>query len=300
VGLKYAAKLLRICGDDYANFVQIEADGMKQDIRMAVSENLAVSPVVPYGDGFWRPSIAPWTEYKGPLCLHAEGGTATTHGTLVVRDSLLGPLWLFPLEIVDPREEMGEFILNLSTEHFNMRNVGYSQPYYCAHPFAHIKRGEVHSYLKEFYNSVAGLADRETFTFWEHFFHDSAHKLAEEAMFMQRVRHLLFTEDEKTLSLLSMAPRKWFGDGNIRLKNVRSLLGILDFEVSVSDDKKTYSVDLEIKPVTDSPETVKIRLPHPEYKKIVKIQGVDAKIEGETLVIDGFVGRKNIIVCFDD
>ncbi len=297
-GLKHAAELLRICGDAYAETVRVEAEGMKEDIRTAVSESLAASPLVPYGDGFWRPSIAPWAEYKGPLCLHADGGTCTTHGTLVARDSLLGAMWLFPLDIIDPQEEMGEFILHLSTEHFHMRNVGYSQPYYCAHPFAHIKRGEVRSYLKELYNGVAGLADRETFTFWEHFFHDSAHKLAEEAMFMQRVRHLLFTEDGHTLSLLSMAPRKWFDGGEIKLKNVRSLLGILNLEISVSEDKKSYFVNLEITPVTDSPEVVKIRLPHPEGKKISSLSGIDAEIDGETLILHDFCGSQNFTVNF--
>ena len=37
------------------------------------------------------------------------------------------------------------------------------------------------AFLKAYYNPFAGLADRETYTFWEHYFHASPHKTHEEA-----------------------------------------------------------------------------------------------------------------------
>ena len=45
----------------------------------------------------------------------------------------------------------------------------------------HLRRGEVKPFLKAYYNAVASLADRQTYTFWEHYFHASPHKTHEEA-----------------------------------------------------------------------------------------------------------------------
>ena len=79
------------------------------------------------------------------------------------------------------------------------RNVAFSQPYYSRHDWVHLRRGETKAFLKDYYNSVAGLADRDTYTFWEHFFHQSPHKTHEEAWFLMQTRWMLYMEHGDTL-----------------------------------------------------------------------------------------------------
>ena len=56
---------------------------------------------------------------------------------------------------------------------------------------------------------MAGLADRETYTFWEHYFHASPHKTHEEGWFLMQTRWMLWLEDGDTLKLLPGVPRAW-------------------------------------------------------------------------------------------
>src|SRR2546427_8828678 len=52
------------------------------------------------------------------------------------------------------------------------------------------------------FRSVAGLADRQTYTFWEHYFGESPHKTHEEGWFLMQSRWMLYQEHDRTLDLL--------------------------------------------------------------------------------------------------
>ena len=75
------------------------------------------------------------------------------------------------------------------------RNAGFSQPYYCRHDWIHLKRDEVKQYLKTYYNQFTALQDRETYTFWEHYYGVSQHKTHEEAWFLMQTRWMLWHEE---------------------------------------------------------------------------------------------------------
>ncbi len=112
------------------------------------------------------------------------------------------------------------------------RNVAFSQPYYSRHPILHLRRGEVNAFSKAFYNAAASLADRETYTFWEHYFHASPHKTHEEAWFLMENRWRLYLEEGDTLSVLPGIPRAYLEDGKrIEIDGMKSYFGPIRLSV---------------------------------------------------------------------
>jgi len=198
LGLSRIAEVLNKFEPEFSKFLRIEAEELKSDIRTASSEAIASGPVVPLGNGTWVPTVAPWAGQYGPSLLFVDGKKCYTHGTFTSRDSLLGPLYLVLQEVLNPNEEVVSFMLNYHNELMTTRNVAFSQPYYSPHPFVHLKRDEVKPFLKAYYNGFSSLADRETYTFWEHYFHASPHKTHEEAWFLMQTRWMLYMEFQES------------------------------------------------------------------------------------------------------
>ena len=180
----------------------------------------------------------------------------------------------------------------------DVRNVAFSQPYYSRHPEAHLRRGEVKAFLKAYYNLFAGLADRETYTFWEHYFRASPHKTHEEGWFLMQTRWMLYLEDGRTLRLLPGVPRAWLEDGKgIDLQNVASYFGPLSLRVEsrVADRRITARVTCQ---ADRRPGTVVLRLPHPQGRKAVAAAGGRYDAETETVCVDDFQGVAEVEVRF--
>jgi len=298
LGLSRAAEMLASCDPAQSERLKAEAEALKEDIRTAFFESLAQGPVVPLGDGTWSPTLAGWAAYPGPVCLHAEGGTWTTHGTVTARDSLVGPLYLVFQEVIAPDERAATFMLNYNAELFTLRNVGFSQPYYHRHSWVNLVRGEVKAFLKAYYNTFAGLADRETYTFWEHYFHASPHKTHEEGWFLMETRWMLCLERDQTLRLLSGVPRVWLKDGRrIALRGVATYFGPLDLEVVSRVERGTIEACV-LCPSERKPERVEIRLPHPLGMRARAVTGGHYDPRRETVVLEGFQGQGNITLTF--
>src|SRR5439155_11961872 len=192
LGLSRVAEMLTKTEPTQSARLNKEAERLKDDIRSTFFSVMGSSPVVPLGDGTWCPTVPPWAEYRGPLALYADGGKWYTHGSMVSRDSLLGPLYLAFQEVLGPEEPATTFLLSFHNELMTKRNAVFSQPYYSRHPIVHLRRGEVKPFLKAYYNTVASLADRQTYTFWEHYFGASPHKTHEEGWFLMDTRWMLY------------------------------------------------------------------------------------------------------------
>ncbi|MHB0946690.1 MAG: glucosidase family protein [Sedimentisphaerales bacterium] len=298
LGLNSAAKLLANSDKKYSENLAREAKEFRQDIRTAFFEELARGPVVPLGDGSWVPTVAPWVGQRGIKCLFTDGKDWWTHGTMAGRDDMLGPIHLAFQDVFNADEQAVTFILNYQDELMHHRNVGFSQPYYSPHPWIHLMRGEVKRFLKAYYNTFASLADRETYSFWEHFYHESAHKTAEEAMFLLQCRWMLYMERGQTLKLLPGVPRIWLEDGKkIELKNVASHFG--NFSLSVMSNLKNGIIEAEITcDPKRKPESVEIRLPHPSGKKAKSVDGGEYDSELETVKIQNFKGQAKLKLIF--
>lgn len=298
IGLSRVAEMLENVDPLQSKKLKLEAEAWRRDIRASLMNSLSNSPVVPLGDGRWCPTVPPWTEAIGPRALHISPETFFSHGTVTVPDVLLGPLYLVFCEVLTPDEQVSKMMLDYHSELFYQRNAAFSQPYYSRHNWMQLKLGLVKPFLKTYYNTFSAVADRETYTFWEHVFHVSVHKTHEEGWFLMETRWMLYLEEGQTLKVLPGIPRNWLEDGKkIELKNVASYFG----PVSLDVESSTNTGIIEAKITCDSvrkPQNVIIHLPHPEGKKAVRVTGGIYDPETESVLINDFGGTANIKVEF--
>lgn len=298
-GLRGAAALLENVDPRMSQQVSEQADQFKADLRNAFFDSLASGPVVPLADGTWSPTAAPWVGPNGPMCLFLDAKAWWTHGSATVRDDILGPIQLIAGKVLDPKEQAATFLLNYSNELMFSRNVASSQPYYLQHPEIHLRRNEVKPFLKTYYNSFSALADRETYSWWEHFFHASPQKTHETAGFLMQTRHMLWLEDGDTLKLLAGVPRAWLASGKaIQLRNVGSFFGHLSFTASSEVESGTIEAGITCEDLKRKPQKVTIRLPHPLGQRPNRVEGGQYDSELETVTIDDFRGKATVKLRF--
>jgi hypothetical protein len=294
LGISRVAEMLTLVDSVNAGRLRQEAEAWKKDIRDSFFNSMAGSAVVPLGDGTWCPTVPPWTEKRTLRLLYLEPETFMSHGTFTVSDAMLGPLYLVFCEVLDPHEQASLMMLDYHSELFYQHNSAFSQPYYSRHNWLQLKLGLVKPYLNTYYNTFSALADRETYTFWEHLYKVSVHKSHEEAWFLMETRWMLYLEEGQTLKLLSGIPRKWMEDGKrIEVANVASYFGPLSF--SVFSNVAKNSIEATVTCNSDRmPKIVSIRIPHPEGKNPVSVSGGTYDPVNESIIIDPFRGSTNI------
>jgi hypothetical protein len=294
LGISRAAEMLSAVDAAGSLRLKKEAESWKEDIRISFFNSMAGSPVVPLGDGTWAPTVPPWTEAKALRLLYLDRETFLSHGTFSVSDAMLGPLYLVFCEVLDPREEASRILLNYHTELFYQRNAAFSQPYYSRHNWVQLKLGMVKPFLKTYYNTFSALADRETYTFWEHLYKVSVHKTHEEAWFLMETRWMLYLEEGEKLRLLPGVPRVWFENGKkLEIKNVSSYFGPLSFS-AVSGPGAGYIEAIVECSSERRPAEIIFRLPHPEGKTPVKVTGGEYDASNESVIIRSFSGNASI------
>jgi hypothetical protein len=278
LGLARAAEMLRNTDPAQSEALAREADAYRRDIREALAESMVRAPVVPLGDGRWVPSCAPWVEAIGPDAFALEGQLSYTHEAVYARDSMLGPLYAVFAEIVQPDEQMADFLVESHYEHMCCEGVAFSQPYYSRHPLVHLRRGEVRAFLRSFYRTMAALADRETYTFWEHLFGASPHKTHEEGWFLMETRWMLYLEDGDTLRLLPGVPRAYLEHGKrIDVCGARSYFGEINLAVTSTVEDGVIETTVDCPQATArGMQTVVLRLPHPAGRKATRVEGPGA------------------------
>jgi hypothetical protein len=157
----------------------------------------------------------------------------------------------------------------------------------------------VKPFLKTYYNTFTGLSDRETYSFWEHFYRVSPHKTHEEAWFLMQTRWMLYLEEGDTLNLLSGIPRNWLQDGqSIIINDAASYFG--KFSLSVKSSLKKYaSITAEIEVRSEhSPRIVKIRLPHPDGVRAKTVIGGSYDEDTESVTVELVNGISRIELIF--
>jgi hypothetical protein len=298
LGISRAGEILAAADPSAAVRLNREAEAWKQDIRKSFYQSMAGSPAVPLRDGTWCPTVPPWTEAKAMRLLYLNHETFLSHGTFTVSDAMLGPLYLVFCEVFDPKEAAAEMLLKYHSDLFYQRNAAFSQPYYSRHNWMQIRLGLVKPFLKTYYNTFSALADRETYTFWEHLYKVSVHKTHEEAWFLMETRWMLWLEDGKTLRLLSGIPRKWMENGkSVKIENAASYFGPVSFSAESHLDQNYISAAVECTSER-KPDEVSLRLPHPAGFFPVKITGGDYDKNTESVIIRHFSGRAEIRVEF--
>lgn len=275
LGLARVAEMLHATDPERAAALAEEVSPYRSDIRNALVESHIKSPLVPLRDGRWVPACAPWAEAAGPDAFALDGQLSYTHEAVYARDSLLGPLYTVFAEVVEPHEQLADFMVESHYEHMCMLGAAFSQPYYSRHPMVHLKRGEVQAFLQSYYAVMAALADRETHSFWEHLFGVSPHKTHEEGWFLMETRRMLYSEmnfsmqQGGVLQLLPGIPRAYLKHGqSIHVKNAHSYFGVLDFSVQSVLDEGYVDVSMACPQGHERGLTsVQIRLPHPLQRR---------------------------------
>lgn len=273
IGLKRIAEVYRDIDSEFASNLNDEVMKYRQDIKNSFYHSQSLAPVMPLGDGSWAPLMPPWVEYTGGISFYADGGNWFSHGAFASRSCLTGPMWLVISEVLDADEIGTDFMIKTNQYPVTLENAALSQPYYCRHDHAHLLRREVKPFLKTYYNQLSGLQDSETYTFWEHYYQISEHKTHEEAWFLMQTRWMLWFETENSLSLLRGIPRRWLKNGKeIVLENVKSYFGIISLRVKSNIENRQIIAEFSGDPKR-LPETVELRLPHPEEVIAKSCQG---------------------------
>jgi len=298
LGISRVAEMLGSIDPVNSERLEKEAESWKNDIRTSFFKSMAGSPVVPLGDGTWSPTAPPWTEAKALRLLYLNPETFLSHGTFSVSDAMLGPLYLVFCEVLDPGEEASRILLDYHSELFYQRNAAFSQPYYSRHNWVQLKLGMVKPFLKTYYNTFSAIADRETYTFWEHLYKVSVHKTHEEAWFLMETRWMLYLEDGNDLHLLPGVPRKWLENGKtINIENVSTYFGIASFTVRSRLDENFIEAEVKCD-IERKPQNIFFRIPHPEGKVPVKVSGGEYSISSESVIINNFSGKAEIKVYY--
>jgi hypothetical protein len=122
----------------------------------------------------------------------------------------------------------------------------------------------------------------------------SVHKTHEEAWFLMETRWMLYLEENQTLKLLAGVPRKWLENGKeIEITKVASYFGPLSFRVVSNIDKGYIEATIDCKSER-MPQQVILRIPHPSFKKPVKVTGGLYNDADETVIIKPFYGMASI------
>ena len=298
LGLSRIAEVLIEIDNINADRLGKEAAEWKKDILETVNTLLTISPLVPLGDGRWVPTLPPWAEADGPRALFQKKETFWSHSTFTVADAMLGPMYLVFCEIIDPKSREAGMLLDYHSELFFQGNSAFSQPYYSRHNWLQAKNKMTKPFLNTYYHTFAAHADRETFNFWEHMYKLSSHKTHEEAWFLMETRWMLYMEEGETLNLFNTIPRRWLEKGNsIELQGVKSYFGTLDASISADSLLDVFRISVKCQD-SSKPKNIKIRIPHPEHKKPIEIEGGIYNELTEEVTITPFDGEANIIVKF--
>lgn len=273
LGIKRVSEMLAEIDPAQSKRLATEAAAFRKDIRTAYYEAMGRSPAIPLSDGTWVPAVPPWAEQPGALALYADGGNWFTHGAFGARDSLIGSLYLVIGEVLDPNEVGTDFLLKSHQQLFTVNNAGLSQPYYCRHDYIHLLRGEVKPFLKTYYNQFTALQDRQTYTFWEHYFGASQHKTHEEGWFLMQTRWMLLLEEGKTLHMLRGIPRAWMEHGKrLAFDRMKTCFGVVSLQVESRIDEGMIEARYGLS-TGRRPERLIIRLPHPQGLHASEVAG---------------------------
>jgi len=315
MGIQRVSEMLSSVDPGRSKELATVAEAWKSDIRESFFESMARSPVVPLRNGTWCPTAPPWAEGTGPVSTFADNIDwyseerynyyNRTGAQFWVRDSMLGPHYLVFQEILDPSEPAAEYMQDYNTDIFMKRNVASAQPYYSRHTWIHLVRGEVNSFLKAYYNCMATQADRETYTFPEGIQRsvlaiekESPHKTHEEGWFLLETRWMLYMERGKTLRFLPGVPRAWLAHGqSIKLEQVATYFGKASLTVESSSNDGVIRAVVEC--TSDrQPERMEVRLPHPDGRTALNVEGGTYDPKRECVCIEPFKDRAEIVVQF--
>ena len=298
----FALQGLQRFGDALAEFdgeagkkYQAEAGAFREDIRRTAERDAALSPVRQGRDGMYHTYI--------PRMPYAQGQTGLELGAPQYNDSecdsYVGALPLAePFGVLDANtpgmigtlDIMAEMTASesavqaladqrkakgLTTDDawFWMSYV--SLPKISHNANIYLRQDDIPNFLRFWMNAYATMVGADG-RLWEHW-HLGGLGACETpdngtaGWFMENFRNMLVMEEKQSLWLARGTPRAWLKQGGrICVRNAPTYFGDLAYEVVSDVDKGKISATIEI-PARNKPESVMLRLRHPQEKPIKRV-----------------------------
>ena len=320
LGLKLTADILAEIGMEGAEELQAEAERYRQDIRAAAERSIALSPVLPVGDGTYRRYMPPGLYMrKSMLGWHKE----VTSGAmwLVGEDRIFDANEPIAQELLDVVEEVLQAGDTQTADWLSKGGTG-SQTGWERHKALYLLCDDIAPFWRAIYNGYAGdirpwedqdkhahyrfqdgrLSDgviagkAGAYTFCEHPQGGSPDKTHGEAVFLEYIRNVLVMEIGDALWIARATPRIWLEHGKrIAVKNVPTYYGTLAYEIlsDVAHGKISATVEM---PSRKPPKEVVLRFRHPKSApiKAVTVNGkpwTEFNKDKETIALKGLTGR---------
>jgi len=283
-GLAAADQVLGSTGHPDALRIGHEAESYRTDILQSLASATAASPVVRLRDG----SYIPYVPSRAYTYTHLKEGW--------IREALYPALHLLDAGLVDASHPLIKWsLLDLEDNIFLSKESGYPttnpaqnffhfggftfQPNLLPNASAHLRRDEIPSFLRAFYNTLHASLYPDTMCFAEWVKTPGSgdgplYKTPDECKFIQLMRNMLILEQGQTLRTLRLAtavPRKWMTDGKtIRVQRAATLYGPMDLEITSHTSQNHIIATINL-PQRDPADVVLLRLRHPEGKQFEKV-----------------------------
>ncbi|RKX31641.1 MAG: hypothetical protein DRP71_13135 [Verrucomicrobia bacterium] len=258
-GLRGAANLLEALGDESATEVAGEAVALQRATLTGFERALADAPLVPTENGEWVPMIGAWPGTRGEVSLYSDRGRWFTHGSFHMR--ALAFLHLVCFGVIEPFDPRIAALVRGLENTVLLDHTGPSQPYGRRLDYFYAATGRVTEFLELYFRQVARLQDRETFTFWEHYYKLSSQKVHEEAWFLQQTVWMICFVENDGLTFLKMAPKSWFEPGpQIQIERLYTVFGQVSLEVNATRGRIEIRIRRWEAPVRN-PSRLGVRIP---------------------------------------
>lgn len=310
-GMQATAESLAEVNHRQAVRIAADAKAFGDDLRRSCREAMLRAPVVRLRDGTHVPFQPTRSRLRG-----RDLGW--------IRDALYGPIHLIDCGIYAADSNEAEWILRDAEDNVFIGSErgrkldDYERQWFSwggitlqsnllPNPLVYLRRGEANHAIRAFYNSLAANVFADLRTFCEHpiaaygiargpFF-----KPPDESAFIVWLRHLLISEEGKTLNLLAGVPEEWLdGRGAIKVKAAPTWFGLMD--LTADSAGKGRDVRLEINPPKrNPPEVIRLRIPRQEPIRAVELNGrrLDSFDAGKgTIELPGKLGQAAITVSY--
>ncbi len=282
-GLRHAAEALADIGHPDAPRFLEAADAFREEIRRAYAWTQERSPVLPLRDGTWVPAYPSQLYAFGPTDHYYPG-----EGWAWVYDIELGGHQLVPQGVLDPAspsvawmmDHMEDFPFTAEgwfqflteeakSDWFNTGGFSKAQPYYTRNAEIYAMSDDPKPFIRSYFNTVPSLLNREDLSFWEHPKGLGAwNKTHETGYFLHQTRMMLVQEHEDELWLAPYITNNWLKDGmEVKVSQAPTRFGPVAYRIVSHANEGRIEAIVE-PPTRQAPETIVIRLRHPEGKSI--------------------------------
>jgi hypothetical protein len=282
-GLYEAARCLADISYPDANSLLSDAAQFREDIQRAYRWTQQRSPVVPLSNGTWVPyypsfvygfseDAFPGEDGGRSWCYDVEIGShhLAVLGVLGETDrnidwvaDRMEDVWFFRDGLYDyPAEETKK-------DWFNLGGFSKVQPYYTRVQELYALIDDVKPFIRSYFNAIPSLLSKENLSFWEHFNNGGAwNKTHETGSFLTQTRIMLLTERGEQLWLAPFVTNHWMKDGMVvAIRNAPTKFGKVGYKITSAVSKGFIEAVIQ-PPTRSSPETLLLRLRHPDGKQI--------------------------------